>query len=123
MPRPPSAPDAECPACGGAALVGGTLDGRTSNAFRPDGLRFWTLGPLAAPIDRQRAPAPVSHASIVGPFGALAHACVDCGLVWMHVDPARLRAVLETSAKPSVQAALGAEAPSDRTPGASRGDD
>jgi hypothetical protein len=85
-----------CPACESAAVVAGTFDGRTIGAFHPDDLRFWTLGPVAAPIDRERAPdAPL----VAGPFGAGAHACTACGLAWVHVEPGRLRAVLEASGK------------------------
>lgn len=101
--RPPPTPDTTCPACGGGALVAGTFDGRGPNAFHLDGARFWTLGPIAAPIDRDRSPAP---AGIAGPYSGRAQACTDCGLVWLHVDPARLRKVVEASGKPAIRAAL-----------------
>jgi hypothetical protein len=95
--------DAKCPACGSSACVVGTLGGRPAVAFQPIGLRFWTMGPTLAPITR--APRLPGLSGIANGRGL--RACADCGLVWTHVDPARLRTVIESAGKPELRAVLG----------------
>jgi hypothetical protein len=54
----------------------------------PDGLRFWSLTvPMLPLLDRSSA----------APLKGTAHACLTCGLVWMHVEPERLRTVLRNA--------------------------
>jgi uncharacterized Zn finger protein len=77
----------ECPQCGTSEVVRGLLSDGRPGSFTPAGLRFWslTVGTLAV-YDRSDPEAP--------PSNGIAHACTACGLVWTHVDPERLRAVL-----------------------------
>lgn len=96
------AADATCPACGGSTWVTGTLDARAAMRFQPAALRFWNIGPISAPI--VRAPRLPGLGGRLGARGL--QACVDCGLVWSHVDPARLREIIARRGKPELRAVL-----------------
>jgi hypothetical protein len=43
------------------------------------------------------------------PLSGTARACTSCGLVWTHVDPARLRHVLEAAGSEELRARLADE--------------
>lgn len=77
----------QCPACGASDVVRGRLGDGRPGTFTPDGLRFWTFTVGMLPLlDRSDPGAP--------PLSGTARACTECGLVWTHVDPERLRSVL-----------------------------
>lgn len=68
----------QCPACKATDITRGRFFGRPPMGFEPAGLRFWTL--KARPL----------------PFtgGGKPRACTACGLVWVQVEPERLRRML-----------------------------
>ena len=64
----------KCPHCASEAVRAGKIEtGDNHPAFRPDGLRFWTLSTGCVLLDET------------------AHACEACGFVWGHLDGGRLR--------------------------------
>lgn len=90
---------ASCPACGAPGSVRGRLSEGRPGTFTPDELRFWTLTVTMLPLlDRHDPGAP--------PLSGAARACTACGLVWTHVDPARLREVLEKAGTDEARARL-----------------
>ena len=91
-----------CPACGEKSTGRGRLTQGRPGTFSPDGLRFWTLTVTMLPLlDRDDPGAP--------PMTATARACTSCGLVWTHVDPERLRAVIEAAGSEEMRARLVAD--------------
>ena len=96
---------ATCPACGAPETVRGQLSEGRPGTFTPDDLRFWTLTLTMLPLlDRYDVGAP--------PLGGTARACTACGLVWTHVDPARLRDVLAKAGTDEARARLARDDPS-----------
>ena len=90
---------ANCPACGARATVRGRLSEGRPGTFTPEGLRFWTLTRTMLPLlDR--------HDPGASPLSGSARACTGCGLVWTHVDPARLRDVVEKAGTDEARARL-----------------
>ena len=72
-----------CPSCGSERIAAGRISAQDwAASFQPDGIRSFQLG---VPFLMTRSSVHVEKA----------HACVDCGHIWLRVPPQQLQAVIE----------------------------